>query len=981
MTTHLLTLVVLVALGVWGGQVAPVVAQVDYGGRLGDRSAGHVVYHVPGVTNYMDALDPTVQRWYLPAALFSEYGRNQWDYTNYARDPNKRYVNPSLEGDYYYDSFGRLITRGWLVYDWRQTKPLLTESSSIRKGGPYGNWFNRLTISGDSKGQYRYSVMIGDEIATTLTPMTFRKAGFNGVVTNFAADNFRLTGLFSRVSFPVLNAGTARYQHATNLIAGRAEADLGDFFTMGLNFVNTHNNTGSKASFQGNVLKGAVTSGQLAQRVDLLLVRLSDDSPEDGEGGAVLVREEVEIRTTLLRRENILDSLVTVERDTVILSSSIGFKPVLKGGRVDRGFLTADGADQIVLQYVLSPVENAVEEGSLRALFQQHLDLTLSEAEDAIGAIKDVRFRLVLANDYRVEVSSNRQTDQFGVPQFLPVVRADGNIKNQLNQREVVFDYGLPTANQIVGLTAEVRNFHGFDFYGELNLNTQYRKYPAIDRDSHRTINGVAGDRHEVGWLVNLAFRQGPWKVVGEGFGMEDGYRTSVLTMNRDGVSDYSPEAAYLHYEYVDDNDDNDRQPDWLRVGEGSYVPTDRRRTVEVRGVADPAIFPGYDENGDFISDFNQNNTIDRENFFPDYDEPFLRYAVDRPEFLFGLDLNNNGWVERFENDEEPDYPYKRDHWGYNLFGGVEIAPNIALRFGQLRQNRQESQHRNLTSYGIFSLDRNWPVWGRVRVFDMFKKAEDTIADHLVQWIIPRSQFGDPAESSGGNMAVVDPLAAVNTWINSFYADWEYASPRSWRTTHRLKWEIWHQRDSEVDFLRDAAGEIVVDAAGESVVVFDPLGSEGRNGRRTSGFVGLINKIEYLFNWQLLSFRPKFKGEFLHEVPFSRDFDKRRSWDGILFFVSSFPLFDATKIDMGVEQRFFVDLEGDEDELDAGVFTGDFRGSVFALQLTNLSDYQGYQLTTQVGIRLDRRSLEVIDRDRRVRTSGLSFLSIIARLK
>ena len=126
-----------------------------------------------------------------------------------------------------------------------------------------------------------------------------------------------------------------------------------------------------------------------------------------------------------------------------------------------------------------------------------------------------MRFRLVLANDYRVEVSSNRQTDEFNVPQFLPVARADGNIKNQLNQREVVFDYGLPTANQIVGLTAEVRDFYGFDFYGEINLNTQYRKYPSIGRDSHRAINGIAGNRHEVGWLVNLAFRGGALEALG----------------------------------------------------------------------------------------------------------------------------------------------------------------------------------------------------------------------------------------------------------------------------------------------------------------------------------------------------------------------------------------------------------------------------------------------------------------------------------
>ena len=196
-----------------------------------------------------------------------------------------------------------------------------------------------------------------------------------------------------------------------------------------------------------------------------------------------------------------------------------------------------------------------------------------------------------------------------------------------------------------------------------------------------------------------------------------------------------------------------------------------------------------------------------------------------------------------------------------------------------------------------------------------------------------------------------------------------------WQTLHRFKWETWRQRDSEVEFLRDASDE-----AGDSAVAFDPLGPEGRNGRRTSGFVGLINKIEYVFSWRSLSLRPKFKSEFLREVPFSRAFDERRSWDGIFFFVGSIPVLETTEFEFGLEQRSFFDLEG-EDELAVGLFTGDFRGSVLALQLTNISQYLGYELTTQVGIRLDRRSIEVVDRSREIETSGLSFLSIIAGLK
>ena len=115
-------------------------------------------------------------------------------------------------------------------------------------------------------------------------------------------------------------------------------------------------------------------------------------------------------------------------------------------------------------------------------------------------------------------------------------------------------------------------------------------------------------------------------------------------------------------------------------------------------------------------------------------------------------------------------------------------------------------------------------------------------------------------------------------------------------------------------------------------------------------------------------------------MPFSRAFDERRSWDGLFFLVGSIPVLETTEFEFGLEQRSFFDLER-EDELEAGSFTGDFRGSVLALQLTNTSQYLGYELTTQMGVRLDRRSLEVIDRSREIETSGLSFLSIIAGLK
>ena len=973
-----LALIVVIAL--------PLAAEEDYGNRLGRRTSGQTTYTAVGPSILLEALDPSVQRWYLPQELFAEYGRRQWQYTNYARDPYRRYLERQLEGIHFYDDFGSFVTRGWIIYDWRQTRPRPFQSSQLTKPGRYETWFQRLVIGKDRSGDYGYSILIGDEINATLTPMTFRKAGFNGIATSLVGDRFRATGLFSRISAPIVEidylAPTVALSNSTNLSAGRFEADLTDFLTLGLTAVNSHNVRGSRESFRDNPFKGMLTAGQLSRQTNLLVVRLSDDSPEDDEGGAVLFSEDVEITTTLLQRIEVADSVQVVPIDTVITGSSIGFHAAREGGSVRDGFLTADGAESITLKYVLSPGETESEESSLRFLMQRHFKLTLAEAEDAINAISNVRFRLVLANDYRVEVTSDRQTNLDGQPQFLLVERAIGNIKNRLNQRQVVFDYGLPTAHLIYGITAEVRNFYGFDFYGEFNLSTRYRKYPAINREKHRAIAGTSGDREAVGWMINLTKRVGPYRLFAEAFGMDDEYSTSVKPVDGRGIVDFSPEATNRLYDFVDDNDDNDRHPDQIRFNQGSLIPIPGQTAFSIReeGVPDPAVFPGYDENGDFISDFNQNSNSERPNFFPDYDEPFLRYSSDRPEFLFGIDLNNNGWIDRFENDDLPDYPYKKDHWGYNLYSSVQINPAVKITLGHLNQVQRKTDRRNKTTYGIFTLERDWPTWGRVRVFDMLKKAEDDIPDPLSQWIMPLTLFGQAGETSGSNMAVPDPLAAENTWINTFYIDWEYASPRRWSTRHRFKWEVFRQREIDKGFSLDEAGNILLDEQENRLADFDPLEVERRDGRRTSGMVGLIDKVDCNLTWRELTFLPRFKSEFLHVVPFEQNEDAQQTWDALFFFLTEVPFLQNTRVQLGLEQRLFYNLKEKEDNLLTGTLTGDFRGTVFALQLSTTHPYSGYSLTTQLGLRYDRRSLEAATDERKIRTSGLAFLSMFVGL-
>ena len=111
-------------------------------------------------------------------------------YTNYAREPFRRYVNTNLEGDYFYDLYGRLITRGWLIYDHTQRQPQNQFGNSLFKDSRFSGWFSSLLVASDSKGQYHYSLSIGQQLRTVLTPLTFAKAQFDGLQWDLASDKY-----------------------------------------------------------------------------------------------------------------------------------------------------------------------------------------------------------------------------------------------------------------------------------------------------------------------------------------------------------------------------------------------------------------------------------------------------------------------------------------------------------------------------------------------------------------------------------------------------------------------------------------------------------------------------------------------------------------------------------------------------------------------------------------------------------------------
>ena len=788
-----------------------------------------------------DPLIPTLRKWYVPQDLYYIYDWGGYKYTNYAKEPYERYVSTQLEGLGQYDIFGNYITRGWRIYEWRQQQPLAF-GSTVFKDARFGQWFQNLVVASDSKGQYFTSLTVGDRIRTTLTPLTFSRSRFNGVQWDFASDKYEATVLLSRVSEPVrVVQGSNRVQETdyTNFMGLRGTTQIGDFINLGATLVNT--NFGSSSSnFSENSRAGLLTSSQNSGNVTEIVVRIADDSPGDGSGALFF------------------SSQMIVDGEIMPVN------PTIEGGRQREGFLEALEEAPILLRYrVPDPL-----------------------------VVQKVSFAMVLSNDYRVEMTSDLQTNINGQPIFLPVTRAEGNVRDNTNQRVVRFDYGLPSANQIASVDLVVEDVWGMEVRGEFARNTQFQRYPNIN--IQKLSNLKKGEVTADAWFFNATRRSGRWFSYGEAFSMDHDYATRGYITDQNDFVDYENQRQNW-FEYIDDNDDNDQLVDWPRFGGGG---------------GDNAVFPGLDENNDLITDFNENV-----NLTPDYEEPFLRHYIDPPDFLFGVDMNHNTVVDRFENDEEADYPYKKGHRGWNIYGGGELYPGVNITAGRNHEWLIAGEETSEALYLMVSGLRDVPGIGKFEVFHVLKFVEDSISDNLLQWV-------QRPGSIGGLQPFDDPMITEDTMVNQSFVGWKYTRGNL-TFMNKLRFDHFKQRGAAADRLDD------------------------------SSFIGVINKADY----------PVEIGRNITLIPRWKNIWRKRSQprtsqlginelSEIISLSAVFPVLTKSRVEVGVEAIIFRNAEAIPDPLPPE-YIDDFIGKVFTLQYTNRVQYQGYSITSNVGFQVN----------------------------
>ena len=725
-----------------------------------------------------------------------------------------------------YGSMGNYLLTGYPAYEWLETRrPDQKWGSSIFKDVPLqalsgSDWvtiFDSMLVGKDGYGNWGYSLIVGDALLARLTPLTLSKANFNGFRMDIATPYLQLTGMASRFERPhsfqevVTPWMVDDYFHmaddSTLMLAGRAQGQLGGL-QLGLNWVNQHLYQSTKP---GNSLKGILRPGQAL--IDQVLVRISDDSPLDGSGGAVVqdiqIRVNGELRPDLKRPPILHTSGVQIQVGRISQETG-SFSPIsyntpspsldvegLVFYREREIPLYADylyrldheaGIDVskqtnlkgLVSSFRIHPGGVARVDGNEQLVYL--FDLTQE------GSPQSVELEAMLANDYKVEVAllSNRSPRARGLhAQYISsfyrtVARAKGNVRDETNIRQLRIPIDENTRQFVYSADFALQTL-GLEIKGEFARSALHSRFPAhLDREPTFADGAHSVDRGNA-YFINATRWFGCARLGAEYFSINPEFQTEFRTFfdptfEIEVTNLYGLANRTLYWQLVDDNEDGDAYPD-RRIGNLPGLINDSK-AYDIDGV-----FPGQDEDRDGAARTNRNlNTV------PDYEEPFLMFDIEPNEYIYGLDRNNNDEPDFREDDGAVDYPYDYDQHGYHLFGQFDLTRRWKLAVGQHRVDEVAGGGRNHSSYAILTFRREGVAMIR-RIFleNHLRRVRDDISDEYVvvdEIPIRQGQFGQLGltfyyEKHDGSLPPPrfvqrfrrDPVWYADSYVNESYAE------------------------------------------------------------------------------------------------------------------------------------------------------------------------------------------------------------------
>jgi len=847
----------------------------------------------------------------------------------------------------YYGPLGNHLIDGYSVYGWRELRaPVGTEvgyRSSMGKAGRF-NLFQRTIAAHESYGGWAARLIIGDEIRTAFTPLTFSQAGVNGLRLDVETERTRFTGMASRYRHPLWTGGIRRpnVRDSSLLLGGHAERDIGAL-TVGATGIHFHVFDSEQEEFQ---LRGSLASSQGLPI--FVIVRISDDSPEDERGGPVI--SQVRLRVNGQSRTDLEPVIVRMDSRN---PTFVGVTSRLTGQFVRTSYpdegtrfadvfylqkhLAGDNVSRNVnLPELLRGVQLIPPGGRLVAdgyeVVEYFFDLS---GEPYVG---EVEVEALVANDYRVEVfglseeepKSTRQEARWKIGALEGRERAPGNIQDLSNMQWVRLGAGAWTGRSVIGVDGKWEALGG-RIRWEYARSLEYRQYPD-GRPGHRTdrelqsVRSWLGERSrtsDASYYVTGEWTGSWWAGGGEVFSVGPEFTRQLI----------STDAGNLLIDeeitdgFIEDNDDDDRWPDrgpgvrWGHLGAAEDDPD--------------GIFPGNDEDNDGIPDTNRNG-----NELPDYVEPFLLFEVESPAYFHGRDWNHNGIADVREDDLEPDLPYQLDQEGVHVFGKLLLPAGVTLTAGRLDAHGIAGGGRNEATYGSAEMRRSWPGGTAIRVESFVQRVHDDIenAHQVYEETLSRPDAQGSYHTPGAKVYDFQIIKDLLEWRNSI--DHQHYAEAEWLPLPELS--LWGNLRYAVN--RQLEGQLA-----------DGTDQRADELRLLSG----VARVQYA--WQAserwdVTFQAK--GLFLRHQRDSLPIDLQNEWTLLPIIKAQCRLTPHTRLSLGTQglPGFPLRRRDRDDGRDS------LEENVRIVALSNRSSYYGYEISTNLGLRSTRRQFDQIAR-------------------
>lgn len=847
----------------------------------------------------------------------------------------------------YYGPLGNHLIDGYSVYSWRELRaPVGTEvgtRSSMGKAGRY-NLFQRNIVAHESYGGWAARLIIGDEIRTAFTPLTFSQAGVNGLRLDVEAGGTRFSGMASRYRHPLWNGGLSRPQvrDSSLLLGGHAERDVGAL-TLGATGVHFNIIDSEQDEF---ALRGSLESVQGLP--SWIVVRLSDDSPQDESGGPVI--SKVRLRVNGQSRDDLEPLVVRLDSRN---PTYVGVTNRITGQFLrtpypdestryaDVFYLQRHMAGENVsrntnLPELLREIQIVPAGGRLQAdgytVYEFFYDLS---REPYVG---QVEVEALVANDYRMEVyglsevepASTREEARWRIGAVEGRERAAGNVQDLSNMRWVRMDAGAWTGRSVVGFDGKWEALGGRVRW-EYARSLEYHQYPdgrpgyRSDREL-QSVRSWLGDRSVVGdasYYVTAEWSGARWAGGGEVFSI--GPEFTRLLISTDAGNLLAGEE--ITDGFIEDNDDDDRWPDrgpgvrWGHLGAAEDDPD--------------GIFPGNDQDNDGIPDTNRNG-----NELPDYEEPFLLFEVESPAYFYGRDWNHNGMPDEREDDLEPDLPYQLDQEGTHFFGKLFLPGGLTLTAGRLDAHGIAGGGRNDATYAGAEVRQTWPGGAAIRLESFLQRVHDDIEnpyqifEETLSLPDGQASYHTPGSRIYEFQIVQDLLEWRNSVDRQHYAEGQWKPRPEMRLWANLRYAVNRQLESELVGGADQRADEI---------------------RLLSG----VAKAEYAWHaserWDV-TFQAK--GLLLRLERDSLPVDLQDEWTLVPIVKAQCRLTPRSRLSLGTQGLPGLPLR--RRDRDDG--RDSLKETVRIVELSNRSTYYGYEISTNLGLRTTRRRYDLVSR-------------------